>query len=91
MLVSFTKLFPKSNSLNSIGDKKTSGVKVTNARSVKGKIANIQDLILNEHANLACITETGWMKLGELVILSFVQGPLCRNRPDLKGGEKELL
>lgn len=54
------KLSTDSNSLGRLDDK-TPGLKILllNARSVKGK-TTIQDLILNEHAVLAYITET-WL------------------------------
>lgn len=61
-----------------------------NAKSIAGKAFIIQDFILDENADLACVTETCWQNTG--VLLSsrfFCQAVLCYSRIELEGGEVE--
>lgn len=84
------KLSPNLNSLVSLGDKPP-GLKLLllNARSLSGKTIAIQDLILDEQADLACITKGhGWVRLGMPISLSFVhQGSLFSSKRDLGVGK----
>lgn len=89
MHVALITLALKSNSLDSL-DGKPPGLTVVllNDRSVKGKAANIHDLIPDEYANLACITEIWWNEAGEFAFLNSVHldSLCCYSRPDLGGG-----